>query len=101
MQLTKENSDVLFVGDTPLTFLDFPLYSQAHPGEDCEPHERCTKCALALRQDTNETVLLWQCEGKNWTVSRHDPEWSRHREEIHQYVAERPALSGALSRALA
>jgi hypothetical protein len=79
--------DALLVGDTPLTFVEHPLYASAHPGEDCDPTERCTKCALARRSDTGEVVLLWQCEGKNWTVSRHDPEWARHREEIHNLVA--------------
>ena len=63
-----------------LTFVGHPPYNVAHPDES-EP-ELCTKCALARRSDTGETLLLWCCGGINWSVSRHDPQHARHREEI-------------------
>lgn len=72
----------LEVGATVLAFVEHPLYAVAHPGEPAIADERCTKCAVAKRTDTGERVLLWQCEGKNWGVSRHDPEYARHREEL-------------------
>jgi hypothetical protein len=78
--------DTLFVGDTPLTFVRYPRYGEAHPDEPCDG-THCDRCAIARRHDTGELVLLWLCEGKNWTVSRHDPQWARHREEIHAVVA--------------
>lgn len=81
------HGDSINIGDATLTFIEYPLYSRAHPGEDCEPTERCTMCCIARRHDTGEDVLLWQCEGKNWCVSRHDPEWERHRNEINHSVA--------------
>lgn len=79
----------LLIGDSPLTFLEHPLYSQAHPGEPCEPTERCEMCAVGKRRDTGEEVLLWQAEGKHWTVSRNDPQWLKHRSELFPEGAER------------
>lgn len=72
----------LRVGCAQLAFLEHPLYAVAHPGELCDPLERCTRCALATRPDTGETVLLWQAGGKDWTVSRADPQWQRHRADL-------------------
>lgn len=83
----------LLVGETPLTFLFHPPYSEAHPDE--EGDEPCTQCAVARRHDTGESVLLWMCEGKNWIVSRADPEWSRHRTELDTAASVRPAYAAA------
>lgn len=63
-----------------LAFLEHPLYTLAHPGEPCDPGEQCTKCCVAIRQDTNEKVLLWLAGEKEWTVSRHDPNFEKHQD---------------------
>lgn len=75
---------LLRVGDARLSFVEHPLYAAAHPGEECDPQERCTRCAIAVRPDTGEKVLLWQAGGKDWTVSRVDPEWARHRDDFQR-----------------
>jgi hypothetical protein len=72
----------LLLGDVPLTFVEHPLYSEAHPNEPCDPEQRCEKCARVIRPDTGETLLLWQAGEKDWTVSRNDPHWQRHRDEL-------------------
>jgi hypothetical protein len=70
------------VGTATLKFVEHPMYDDAHPGEDTAAGERCTMCAIAERPDTGERVLLWKAGEKNWTVSRADPEWARHREDF-------------------
>jgi hypothetical protein len=72
----------LHVGDAVLDFVRHPHYADAHPGEACDEGDVCERCAIARRRDTGDLVLLWQCEGKNWGVSRHDPEYARHRAEL-------------------
>lgn len=74
---------IVYVEDSPLLFVEYPLYTEAHPGEPSDAHERCTRCARARRKDTGELVLLWLCEGKNWGVSRHDPNYLKHRTELY------------------
>jgi hypothetical protein len=46
------------------------------------PQGYCRQCVYAVRPDTGEIVLLWLCERKNWTVSRENPEYDRHRLEL-------------------
>lgn len=61
-----------------LRFIIHPTHEAAHPGED--GREPCTKCALAIRPDTGEIVLLWQSNDVHWSVSRNDPNFERHRD---------------------
>lgn len=72
----------LQVGAAALEFIAHPPYALAHPGEASDPVERCTQCAIALRRETGEVVLLWLAGGKDWTVSRADPAWAHHREQL-------------------
>jgi hypothetical protein len=72
----------IHIGGARLTFVEHPLYEDAHPGETAAPGERCTMCAVAERPDTGERVLLWLAGEKNWTVSRADPDWARHRDDF-------------------
>lgn len=72
----------LRVGAADLLFVEHPLYADAHPGEACDPAERCVRCAIARRPDTHELVLLWLAGDIDWTVSRADPEWARHRRDF-------------------
>jgi hypothetical protein len=76
------SASTIHVGGAALEFVAHPLYAEAHPGEPCDPAERCTKCALARRADTGEVVLLWLVGEKHWAVSRADPSWARHRDEL-------------------
>jgi hypothetical protein len=67
-----------------LELLERPEYLVAHPNEqdDALNPGRCGMCALAVRPDTGELVLLWRCGGLNWSVSREDPHHERHHREI-------------------
>lgn len=70
------------VGAADLVFVALAPYVIAHPGESCDRLERCPRCAIALRPDTGEIVLLWLAGEQEWTVSRADPEWERHRAQF-------------------
>jgi hypothetical protein len=72
------------VNGVRLPILDTPHMDVAHPtdGVTTDTDEKCDKCALAIRPDTGEIVLLWLCGGINWSVSRETPDYERHRTEI-------------------
>lgn len=63
-----------------LEVIERPEYEIAHPGDGWTG--RCNGCALAVRPDTGELVLLWRCGQANWGVSRETPEYERHHAEI-------------------
>lgn len=73
--------DTVAVGVLSFRVLGHPEYSEAHPGEPCDDGDVCERCAIAERLDTRERVLLWLCGGINWSISRHDPRYARHRME--------------------
>ena len=73
--------DDLQVGNMTLEFLDFPYYTVAHPGEFSPKLDLCTRCALGIRKDTGDIVLLWRT-GNNFTVSRADPHYAKHKREL-------------------
>lgn len=75
-------SDIIVVNDHLLDFVRIPLYAEAHPEEPCDFGERCEKCIVARRRDTGETVLLWLVGGKHYAVSRHEPEYEKHKHEL-------------------
>lgn len=82
-------------GGVTLEIIDpAPDYGIAHPYENvnatrsCEP---CEKCALAVRPDTGEMVLLWLCGGINWSISRHTPDHTRHRRDVDAGLIGLPA----------
>lgn len=83
--------DTIYAYEFALTFVEHPLYKDAHPGEDAGEGELCTQCAWATRPDTGERVMLWLCGGIEWVVSRESPNWERHREEFHRETTEAPA----------
>jgi hypothetical protein len=69
-----------------------PDYSVAHPHDDCSDGDHpCDKCALAVRPDTGEMVLLWLCGGINWSISRDTPDYERHRDDVHAGLIGLPA----------
>lgn len=59
-----------------------PDYGIAHPDEDATDDSGCYNCALAVRPDTGEIVLLWRCGGINWSISRETPDHDRHRNDL-------------------
>lgn len=60
-----------------------PEYGIAHPDNGRrDSRDKCARCALAVRPDTGEIVLLWLCGGINWSISRNMPNYKRHRREI-------------------
>lgn len=67
-----------------LTFVEHPRYADAHPDEPAT-HEiregRCNRCVVVERSDTGEHVLLWGMADQ-WSVSRADPAWAKHRAEL-------------------
>ena len=73
-----------------LEFLEHPEYVIAHP--DCYYiNTFCDLCALVIRPDTGEIVLLWRCGGEitgNWSVSRNMPNYKRHRKELYDSLTE-------------
>jgi hypothetical protein len=64
-----------------LEFLEYPDFGIAHP--DYEDTGPCSLCALVIRPDTGEIILLWKCGGINWSVSRNMPNFKRHRKELY------------------
>ena len=58
----------------------------AHPDFGKHSREQCTMCALAVRPDTGEIVLLWLCGGINWGVSRNMPDYRRHRRDLQKFL---------------
>lgn len=64
-----------------LEVIERPEYAVAHPDDGWTG--KCPGCALAIRPDTGELLLLWRCKG-NWGVSRETPEHERHRAEINR-----------------
>jgi hypothetical protein len=69
-----------------LRFVEHPPYAHAHPGEPCEPNERCTECCIAVRPDTGARVLLWRAGGRDWTLSRNDPAFAEHQDLRQRYL---------------
>jgi hypothetical protein len=65
-----------------LEIIDTPDYTVAHPDDTADLDEPCHQCALAVRPDTGELVLLWLVGGMSWSVSRNQPDYKRHRKEI-------------------
>jgi hypothetical protein len=55
----------------------------AHPGEGMV--RECTKCVIVERPDTKERVIAWGFTAtSDFTVSRADPNFDRHRWEIER-----------------
>lgn len=50
----------------------------AHPGESMEG-THCEHCVIVERPDTKEPVLAWGFKTGDFTVSRHDRNFKRHR----------------------
>lgn len=67
-----------------------PDYGVAHASEDCSASRPCPKCALAVRPDTGEIVLLWLCGGINWSISRETPDHDRHRRDFEAGLLKLP-----------
>jgi hypothetical protein len=67
------------VNDHVLDFVRLAFYAEAHPDEVCNPDELCEKCIIARRRDTGEHVLLWLVGEINYSVSRHEPNYERHK----------------------
>lgn len=79
--------EIIEIYGLPVEIVDHPAYHLAHPGEPDSgvPDDAiCENCAIAVRPDTGELLLLWCCEGKNWGISREMPEYERLRTEIYQ-----------------
>jgi hypothetical protein len=69
-----------------------PDYDVAHPTDPITGGGvPCPKCALAVRPDTGELVLLWLCGGINWSISRNMPGHGRHRRDLNAGLIEMPA----------
>ena len=64
-----------------LEIIDTPDYDVAHP-EQTDSDEPCHQCALAVRPDTGELILLWLCGGINWSISRNQPHYRKHRRDV-------------------
>ena len=74
-----------------LQFLDYPFSTIAHPEYKYPANDTCIFCALVIRPDTGEIVLLWRCEGEitgNWEVSRNMPNFKRHRKELYNSLGD-------------
>jgi hypothetical protein len=69
-----------------LLLIDVADYGVAHPDEGCADSSECAKCAIAIRPDTGELVLLWLCGGINWSLSRETPDYERHRRELDGFT---------------
>jgi hypothetical protein len=72
-------------GPPVLEIIDRKLdYGVAHPDNDSAASTYpCDRCALSVRPDTGELVLLWLCGGINWSISRANPDHDRHRGHLH------------------
>lgn len=79
----------VYVGQQKCLVLEHPEYAVAHPVEakyeNAGPDYECNLCLLAVRPDTGDIILLWGCgylEPINWGISREDPNYARHCEEL-------------------
>lgn len=72
-----------------LEFLDYPFNAVAHPDYKYPETDTCILCALVIRPDTGEIVLLWKCGSVgNWGVSRNMPHFKQHKKELYDSLGD-------------
>jgi hypothetical protein len=64
-----------------LEIIERPDHGIGHP-EDPSDAKPCAMCALAIRPDTGELVLLWLVGNMHWSVLRNQPGYKRHLRDV-------------------